>query len=350
MPRREFEAQFSDGTVEGSSFERRPDAVSRSYLQALAPGPTALGDPSKGLLVKGWYCRADNTDGKVYVAPAKDDTSLGWWIETELFSYAGDDIVELSFAFDQNGSPVVCTERADGHLWIHYFKPGVGDYVFEDFGDGTTPRMVLDDPQHVTDSDILIFYSRDGELRVREQRDLYVQEISPGNALTGNQYIEGALRDGSNRVHVVIATRDSGLGTYLLSRISSQFYPFYLPEEELNLGNSAISGLVEVVLIVYTCPDDEDQLAVANASISGDVVVAVWGEDAGEDAELVPSIVGVTINEVLIQYIAPDDEDLLDVANASISGGLEVALIEYIADEEELNCANSSISGTIVVP
>ena len=347
MPRREFEAQFEDGTLEGTSFERRPDAVSRSYLQALAPGPRALGDASEGLLVKGWYCRADNAAGKVYLTPALDNVSLGWGTETEVFDYTGDDIDEISFAFDQNGAPVFAPERA-GHVWIYYFKPTSSAYVFEDFGAGTTPGMVLDDPQNASVSDLLVFYARASELRVREQNDLYVGEVSPGDVLSSAQYIEGALRDGQGRVHVKISTRDSGAGTYDLTRVSSALYPFYKGPESVDLRNKAISGTLLVVLIIYT-PDDEG-IDVGNSAISGTIEILSWPESILDEANITLSVEGVDVIVETILYTV-DDPEGLDVGSSSISGTIVVAAIHYTyADPGALDVGNSSISGTIVTP
>lgn len=346
MPRREYEAQFEDGTTEGTSFERRPDAVSRSYLQALAPGPRALNDPSEGLLVKGWYCRADNVAGKVYITPALDNVSLGWGTEVELFSFTGADIDEISLAFDQNGAPLIVAERA-GNVWIRYFKPVAGDFVFEDFGVGTTPRVILDDPQNPTDSDLLVFYARAGELRIREQSDLYVSEISPGNALTADQYIEGVVRDGQYRVHVIVSTRATGPGTYSLDRISSALYPVYAVPEGVLARNRSVSGTVEVILIIYEA--DAESLDVANAAVSGTVQAVNWAEGILDEAQISSSVDAI---ELIVETILYEpDEESLDLSNASVSGTIVVAAIHYDNQPpESLDLANSSISGTIVVP
>jgi hypothetical protein len=343
--RREYQSEFDDGTVEDTSFDRRPDAISRSYLQALAPGPRSLSDAAEGLLVKGWYCRADNAEGKVFICPAKDDIRLGWGNEAELFTYAGDDIDEISFAFDQNGAPVVVAER-DGNIWIRYYDPGVSGYVFEDFGVGRNPRMLLDDPQNVTDSDLLIFYIRDGELRVREQGDLYVSEESPGDSLSATQYVEGALRDHQNRVHVIISTRDVLAGTYVLTRISSQLYPFYEGPESLDIRNKAIAGEVKVVLIIYET--EVESLDVGHSAVAGTIEIISRPEDAPAYFDLALSVDSVEVIIFVIPY-EPDAESL-DIANSSIAGTIEEAAIEYAPDAESLDIANSSIAGTIVTP
>jgi len=343
--RREYQSEFDDGTVEDTSFDRRPDAISRSYLQALAPGPRSLSDAAEGLLVKGWYCRADNVAGKVYLCPAKDDIRLGWSTEVELFTYTGDDIDEISFAFDQNGAPVVVAER-DGNIWIRYYDPGVPGYVFEDFGVGRTPRMLLDDPQNVTDSDLLIFYIRDGELRVREQGDLYVSEESPGDSLSANQYVEGALRDHQNRVHIIISTRDLLAGTYVLTRISSQLYPFYQPAESLDIRNKAIAGDIVAALIIYEMP--EESLDVSHSAVAGEIEIISRPEDADAAFDLALSVDSVEVI-IFVILIEPDAESL-DIANSSIAGTIVTAAIEYAPDAESLDVGNSSIAGTIVTP
>ena len=346
MARREFQGDFSSGDVEGASYERRPDAVSRSYLQALSPGPRVLNDPTEGLLVKGWYARADNTAGKVYVCPALDDIRLGWGSEIELFSYAGDDLVEIDFAFDQNGAPLLVAERTDGHIWIRYFKPAVSGFVFEDFGAGSTPRVILDDPVRVDDSDLVVFFKNGGTLQYREQSDLYVTPTDTTIPLTASQHLEGTVRDKQNRIHVIISTRTTGTGTWALTRETSDLYPFYLPPESLTLNAEALSGEILVTLIKYSTELDEVELA--NSAVSGDLAVLVWPEPVADHLEVAAEVDSVDIILVTIPY-EPDPE-ALDVANAAISGTVVVVVIEYEPDPESLDVGNSSVSGTITVP
>ncbi len=166
-------AEFSaDSPVQaGTSLVRRPDAIAFDYLTAFTSGPVALSDTSEGLVDWVWKARA--TENAVYLARA-NEAGTGWETETLLFGYSGLPILELDLAFEQTGRPVIVAQRAT-RVWIRYFNSLLAADVFEDFGDGRTPRAVLDNPFDVIESDVLVFYVDpvDG-LVYRQQRDRYV--------------------------------------------------------------------------------------------------------------------------------------------------------------------------------
>lgn len=346
MSRREFQSQFADGNTEGTSWIRRPDAISASYLQALSPGPRALNDPTEGLLVKGWYVRADNLEGKVYIAGAKADIRLGWEEEQLLFEYTGADIAELDFAFDQNGAPMVVMERTDGHLWIRYYKPSVAGFVLEDFGAGLCPRVILDDPIKVGTSDLLVFYKAGGTLQYREQNDLYVTPTDTGVPLTTSQFLEGTVRDGSLRVHVIISTRTAGTGTWALTRETSQLYPYHTPPDSLGVGVEALGGAVDVMIMLGDGGSDE--LEIGAVPLSGDVIVASMPIGLVESTEISASVESVEI--VVVHIVIETPPESLDIGATPISGAIAIVLIEYEAGVESLDIGATAISGTVTVP
>lgn len=345
MGRREYLADFADGDVFGTSFLRRPDAVSRSMLNAFAPGPRALNDPTEGLLVKGWYCRCDNTEKKLYLGEAKDQIRLGWHDEVEWFTFTGDIIQELDFAFDQNGAPVLVAQRSNS-LWIYYFKPSAGEYVFEDFGAGLYPKVLLDNPFHVDDSDLLVWYSAGGFLTYRKQRDLYVSSNPTAIGLSGAQYVEGTVVDDLLRIHVIFSTRNAGAGTWSLERMTSELYPYYAPPEYMLASNRVIAALVETVLIIYTPPPDT--FLVANSTPQATLEIVVWEELIVDNPAFDATIDDVQVILVIIVYEPTPGE--CDVANTSVAGTIEDKVIEYTAELEEIDAANSSIAGTITTP
>ena len=347
MARKEYLSDFADGNLFGTSFLSRLDAVAQDPLRALAPGPRALNDSSEGMVAKAWTLRADNGEGKVWIRGARDEIRLGWEEETELFTYTGDDIDELDFAFDQNGAPLVVMERS-GNLWIRYFKAGVGDFVIEDFGAGVMPRVILDDPVHVTDSDLVVFYVRAGEIRIREQRDLYVAETDMGVVMSAFQTLEGTVRDRSLRVSVMIGERDAGPGTWELTRETSYLYPYYHPAEAMAVWNRSVDALIETVIIVYAVP--VEAMDVGSQAVSGLLEYAIWAEGILDEADLACEVVSIAVPTKVIHY-DDGDVDEMDVANVSMSGDLETVIIVYDdGDVDEMDVANESISGTLVVP
>ena len=345
MTLRELQADFASGNTQGTSFSRRPDAVSRDYLTAVAPGPRALSDPTEGLLAKGWYARADNGDGKVYLSGSRDDTRLGWETEEELFTYSGADIVELDLCFDQNGAPLIVTERA-GHVWIRYYDPGVPGWVFEDFGVGINPRCILDDPINSSTSDMLVFYIRDGKVRYREQNDLYDSEGDTGAAVTADQYLEGTIRDGEHRIHVVLSTRDTGDGTYALSRLTSELYPIPMTPEGLALKVFALTGTVTLVILEYDMSTEE--ISIEPSAIAGTVLEVIYPESMLDEFDFEVEVSAVSVIDTVIDY-EPDPEEL-DILNTAIAGTILQIVIHYEPDPEEIDVVNSAIAGTIVVP
>ena len=346
MARREWLADFADGDLFGTEIARRVDSVSRSYLQALAPGPVALNDPTQGMIYKGWYLRVDNTTQTAYLSESKEDTRLGWEEETELFTWSGDDIREMDFCFDQNGAPFMACERTDGHLWLRYFKPSAGDFVFEDFGVGRCPKCILDDPTNVEDSDILVFYERGGGVRIRSQRDLYVSEETAGIILSSLQHLEGLLRDTQHRVGLIGSTRNPVEGTWELWRETSKLYPIYLEPEGMRTQHRSLLGLVEDVILFY---DPVDNLDVGNRAAVGTKVENITLPILILDQPAIGSSVDEVLQtEIVIVYTAQTEET--EAENQSIGGTIEDVVILYTAETESIDGVNSSISGTVETP
>ncbi len=217
---RERQADFATGSVRDVSFTRRPDAV--VSLVARAPGPRAVGDTSDGLLARAWYARHDNGAGKVYLAAAADEPRFGWQPEIELFSYAGDPVDALSLAFDVAGRPVVSMERA-GHVWIRYHNGAA--YVLSDLGVGVSPAIVHQAPDSEVWRDLVLLYERAAQVYYRLGSASYAAEHDALTGLAADQHIEAALLDSSNRLHILLSTRNAAAGQYSLQRKSSDFSP-----------------------------------------------------------------------------------------------------------------------------
>lgn len=160
---REFRDDFntSGHSVVGASIDRRPDAVSMNYLTAATQGPLSIGDVGDGLQTRLWKLRDDR--GTIRVCRCNESNTI-WEAESVLFTYDFNvaPILELDFAFEQAGRPVVVAERASG-LWLYWFDPLLSGFTFAHLGEGRTPRCVLDDSDPLsTSSDVLMFYIRGG--------------------------------------------------------------------------------------------------------------------------------------------------------------------------------------------
>lgn len=270
----DFETPSAETT--DTSTERRPDAISLSYLVRFAPGPIALTDPTLGLLARSWKARVNNDTGQVLIAGATEAND-GWDEETVVFEYepADNQIVEMAFAFNQNGDPNFVCEREDGSIWVRYFQVGVGS-IFVGKGTGRTPVAILDDPTRPQASEVLAWYIEGGTLRYRSQLSNYNTEVDTGFALADNEYLEGAIRTKTRRIELAYSVRDVEAGTWELRWLTSQIYPHEY-EDELTASMIGVDGLLRDLIIAYRAETDELEAAMTPA----DAVLADITYDTG---------------------------------------------------------------------
>lgn len=300
---REFEADFSTGSVQDASFTARPDAIVGRI--ALAPGPVALQDLVDGLLAKAWYARYDNTAGKVYLAASKDDTRLGWSAEVELFTYTGDDIVALSLAFDATGRPVVAMER-NGNLWVRYYD---GDaYQLTNTGAGISPALLHQNPDSAAWRVLFLLYESGSDIVYRVASDDYATSRDSLSNLATDQRIERSILDSLNRVHLILSTRTPATGRYALSRISSDYIPPCM--DVSGLADRIDDGIQTIFIwtddgeLLVTCELDLDVLIIAAGGDSG-------GSD-GDDTVFWASLGGVALDP---------DTDVAPAEHRAFGGG-----------------------------
>jgi hypothetical protein len=139
-------------------------------LQDYELGGVGLNDTSKGLQYQLWtfdaigdtvYVSAPNTSGRI-----------------QLIQVAGT-IEGIAATFDQNMNPFVAySQGAQWHYW--WYDPLVGHMVISDLPSAIDScRVCLDDRRdwQIAASDILLFYTRNGNLYHRRQRDRYTAEL-----------------------------------------------------------------------------------------------------------------------------------------------------------------------------
>lgn len=304
---RDTAAEFATAahTLDGLSLVRRPDAISMSYQVAHTLGPVARSDATGGLVARVWKVRHEAAPGggRVMLAMATDAND-GYEPEVELFTYLGEPIVELDCAFDQSGAPIVVAERA-GRLWIYWYDPFAAAQVFEDFGPGRTPRCLLDDPEDVQDSDVVIAYVSDADNMVmyRMQRDRYaVAYATPvvGDAvltaeLTLPPIANIAVEDvvlGEGRRLVITCSLHEG-ARYRLLFLATTLYP--VRDTDSYAAASALTdGELRVVILIATVPEDEE------------VALALYRTDP-DRAEMVTALVAGVLEVAGPLLIAPSD-------------------------------------------
>lgn len=272
MPDFEFLEDFDDGQVFGASFQLRPDSV--VSLVSTAPGPTDIGDPSEGILFKGWYARPS---GLSVIYSYMDGSD--WSDEAELFSVSGDQIDMLSLAFDSEAYPSVAMQR-DDRIWIRYWNGS--SYTLSNLAEGEAPSIITRSAG-TPFAEVILFYQRGTDLYWRAESEDYSVEHDAEVTLAVDQKLWRAIL-GNGRIHLIISTHDEPSGTYELSRIS---------EEEYAAGCLKATGYADRIddgsdsLIIWR----EDGTIETLCDVECDILIVAAGGDSGGSAAADDSIV-----------------------------------------------------------
>lgn len=179
-------------------------------------GGVALNDPSQGLRVKLWTCKAVRNDdtGDMDVTVTAPGVAT-----TVLFSGAG--ITEVAISFDQNMHPFVAYMKA-GAPWIYWYDPTVPGMTHTALPAGCYDlRCTLDDKRTaaVSDSDIVLCYIRAGTLYRVYQRNRYGSEKALRTGIgAGARLVSIAMNVGSRlQWHLRNYTRTDDPGALLQS-------------------------------------------------------------------------------------------------------------------------------------
>lgn len=368
---REFSADFAQDLEPNVSLTRRPGALTLDYLTCFTIGPKNLADTTAGAVDRAWKIRYDAPTKSFYAARA-NDTNTDWLPETFLFTHVGDPFDEIDAAFDQQAHIVVAGQRT-GHVWIYYFNGLIGDFAFEDFGSGRTPKILLDNPFDVSNSDVLVFYIDDAanKIKFRQQRDRYlVAYDTPAAGDLVNSYIEDAIRSRDYRIHVYWSTRHDLTGKYTLDHIETTMFPAPIwPEGFIKLTAELVAGgtLAKILLIftddVATYPDAVgpvlrgDQLTLGASFGPGGDLHETLLQVAPFDKEQITLAASfgtgntlVVVGPVIIAHTLFDKEQITMSAGFGTGNTLIVALITHaLYDKEQLTMsAGFGPGGTLV--
>lgn len=134
-------------------------------------GPILRSDSSQGLTAKFWGAYFNQSGSAVYIR----DMSLG--TDTFLFNEP-ESMKKIALAFDQNGNEVIAWITLLDVLKIRYFDTTVDDYVSDSFGVVSSLTLTMDMKYFPSssESDVLLFYIRNGAIFSRVQRDKYLVE------------------------------------------------------------------------------------------------------------------------------------------------------------------------------
>jgi len=152
-------------------------------------GGIGLNDPSQGLKVQTWTCRADAKTGDVTLEASN-------YIQTVAFNAPG--ITEVSLTFDQNMRPFFAFVQ-NGQAKFRWYDTALGANRITDLDPfDYSPRCTLDDKRPwqtaLGDNDIILAYMRGDSLYYRQQRDRYEDEYLLGSGIQGK-----LLRVGMNK-------------------------------------------------------------------------------------------------------------------------------------------------------
>lgn len=342
---REFKQEFNteDSGFDGLSSTTRPDAIALDGKTDYCLGPIVNGDPSSGLLNKLW--RVQFRDQSCYLK----DLELG--SEELLFNF-DDEVRETSLAFDQNGRATVCWNSGgeDNVIYLYWFDPFLAEFTIAKFGSGRTPRLVLDNPEDVTQSTILLFYVNDLVDRVvyRAQSDRYANEAKTGIAAVQNLYILRARFTRNYRIQLVYGLHWPELGKWTIGSAASLLYPIPAGPDSFDVGHTTISGQLDVVFIVYDS-DEVESIDFAHSTISVrnyDPLILYTFEhylDVGHTSLIIS-------NDIVIIEHDMYEVDSVDIIHSTITATNLVVIIEDTAEIEEINVEHSTISATCAVP
>lgn len=332
----DFEA--ADFIAEGLSTVRRPGALTFDYLIAFSLGPVAVADVTQGATSWVWRARVDGLN--VYVC-RENDAKDGWGDEILLFSFEGAPILEIDLAFEQQGRMVICAERETGdggakEIWLYWYDPFEADFVFTSFGEGRTPRTLLDDLDDPNNADILVFYIRDSLPGVvfRQQRDRYAEEYTTPVVQGENYFLEDVIKTKDHRIAVIYSILNPSAHTYELGRLESALYPIR-PIESMD-GSLVPLGDHVLETIVIVAEDLLEELDASLTPLASFLVLPV----------LVIDPTGAGTSETSA-YIDPDE---LDAALTPLAGTLAEPIITYIAyDKDSIDAALTPQAGNTLL-
>lgn len=163
----EFDSYVSVILVSGAYLS--PDDREDSALVSYERAGIGLNDSSEGINYQDWTLTYNWQTGNVEIEAANHPIST-------LFTRSG--ITEICLSFDHNMNPFVAfVENGVAKFW--WWDTEVNNVVFSDLPVGSvTPRSCMDDKGDYMNavSDILLCYVHEGALKMRIQRNRYIDE------------------------------------------------------------------------------------------------------------------------------------------------------------------------------
>lgn len=147
-----------------------PDNIPKRPTIDYELGGIGLQNPSEGLEIQTWRCWFDIDNAAVMVeAPNTPPTMI----------FEQDNIVWLSFSFDQNMRWSAVYTLSDGYSYLRWYNSLIGDYDITELDSGIiTPFLTLDDKRYLQvnsgKSDVVLAYIQEQKVYVRVQRERFL--------------------------------------------------------------------------------------------------------------------------------------------------------------------------------
>jgi hypothetical protein len=158
-------------TVPLTNLFRAPNNLPYLPLTQTVWGGTAIGNASRGRLVKYWVVNYEA--GIISVRPIDGPV---------VFTLPQSGVTSVSLAFDNNMGLVITYTKSDG-AYLYYFNSQTTEYTIRFFPGVTSSRVCVDDARdfYLSSSDVLFVYTLNNRLCYRKQRDRYDVEFFVDN-------------------------------------------------------------------------------------------------------------------------------------------------------------------------
>ena len=152
-------------------------------------GPLAVNDTSEGLTSRYWGTYFNPSGNAIYLRDMAIGSDTFVQSEPEGMKY-------IALAFDQNANPVYAWITLLDELKLRWFDSTIDDYTVDSFGLAQSLTLTMDMKYFPSsaESDVLLFYIRDGAIYSRVQRDKY--EIERATPVTSGavQLVDSGMR------------------------------------------------------------------------------------------------------------------------------------------------------------
>ena len=150
-------------------------------------GPVAINDPSKELNNKFWAAYADA--GDLYLSDTVDLTNT-------LILSEPDGIAKVALAFDQNANDTYAYITDLGELKLRFYDSLIPGDSLVSFGIVQSMTLAMDIKYYPSSdqSDILLYYIRDGAIYCRIQRDRFLIEYATPVTTGASRLLDSGMR------------------------------------------------------------------------------------------------------------------------------------------------------------